>query len=173
MVLIAGILVMFRVGVALGIDSSAFSFLYDSLMAPMGAAMFAMLAFYVAYAAKDMHAAFPRDFNGEDIKRFPIMEHIKTAADIHTFFTFSNSGPDMYIRHLKEMYGTAIIPGISFTITPTVRPLYDSGDLAGFLGGLRAAAEYELLTGQIATGSGAMGESKQLSCLTGLFLFWV
>ena len=45
MVLIAGILVMFRVGVALGIDSSAFSFLYDSLMAPMGAAMFAMLAF--------------------------------------------------------------------------------------------------------------------------------
>ena len=48
-------------------------------------------------------------------------------------------------------------PGISFTITPTVLPLYDSGDLAGLLGGLRAAAEYELLTGQIATGSGAMG----------------
>ncbi len=111
----------------------------------------------VAYAAKDMHAAFPKDFNGEDIKRFPIMEHIKTASDIHTFFTFSSSGPDMYIRQLKEMYGTAIIPGISFTITPTVLPLYDSGDLAGLLGGLRAAAEYELLTGQIATGSGAMG----------------
>ncbi len=51
MVLIAGILVMFLVGVAAGIDSSAFSFLYDSLMAPMGAAMFAMLAFYVASAA--------------------------------------------------------------------------------------------------------------------------
>ena len=49
--LIVGIAVMFFAGVAFGTQSSTFTFLYDSLMAPMGAAMFAMLAFYVASAA--------------------------------------------------------------------------------------------------------------------------
>lgn len=39
------------VGVVGGVSSWAFSFLYDSLMAPMAAAMFAMAAFYVASAA--------------------------------------------------------------------------------------------------------------------------
>lgn len=111
----------------------------------------------VAYAAQDMHAAFPVDVNGDDIKQFPIMDYLKTAADIHTFFTFSSSTPDIYVRQLGLPYGVAVIPGVSFTITPVVLPLYDSGDLAGLLGGLRAAAEYELLTGVIGSGSGAMG----------------
>jgi len=110
----------------------------------------------VAFAAKDIHAAYPVDVQGKDISQFPIMEKLRTAEDIDVFFTFSSSGPDIYVRQLGP-YGVPIIPGISFTITPTVLPLYDSGELAGLLGGLRSAAEYELLTGVVASGNAAMG----------------
>lgn len=34
----------------------------------------------VAYATKDMHAAFPKDSNGEDIERFSIVEHVETVT---------------------------------------------------------------------------------------------
>ena len=34
----------------------------------------------VAYAGKDMHAAFPKDSNGEDIERFSIVEHVETVT---------------------------------------------------------------------------------------------
>lgn len=49
--LLAGLLTMSFLGIAFGLQSTAFVFLYDSLVGPMGAAMFAMLAFYVASAA--------------------------------------------------------------------------------------------------------------------------
>ena len=34
----------------------------------------------MAYAGKDTHAAFPKDFNGEDIEWFSIVEHVETVT---------------------------------------------------------------------------------------------
>jgi len=49
--LLVGLAVMSFLGAGFGSQAPAFKYLYASLMAPMGAAMFAMLAFYIASAA--------------------------------------------------------------------------------------------------------------------------
>lgn len=49
--LVVALVVMALVGIFLGTSAKPFLFLYDSLMSPMTATMFAMLAFYVASAA--------------------------------------------------------------------------------------------------------------------------
>ena len=43
----------------------------------------------VSYAGKDMHAAFPKDSNGEDIERFSIVEHVETVTYLRANRKFS------------------------------------------------------------------------------------
>ena len=92
--------------------------------------------------------------NGDDIKQFPIMDYLKTAADIHVLHIQQQYSTSMYAS--RSSYGVAVIPGVSFTITPVVLPYTIREILQGCWEGC-AAAEYGFLTGVIGSGSGAMG----------------
>lgn len=113
----------------------------------------------IAKFAEDVGGAFPNDFKGKPSNSYQIMQGIKSVNDFALAVDFSGGspGPREWIRQVQNQYGKEIACGVSSNLTATLMPYYDAGQLFAILSGLRGAAEYEALTGQLAKGSSGMG----------------
>lgn len=117
--------------------------------------------------ASDIHKTFPVDQHGNSIEELPLMQSVRTAADI-TLIVSAESGtpgtPEL-VRQVQNPYGTRLIGCYSAQFAPTYMPYFDSGQVNGLLPGLRGAAEYELLSGEVGQGQKGFG-SVTFSMLT-------
>lgn len=99
---------------------------------------------------QDFHAAFPFDYYGEKTLESPLLKHIRTLRDVHYVISLSVGFPglDTWYVYGKEKYGFELGGGCTAVSAPRFYPLLDTGQINGLLGGLRGAAEYEILLGQ-------------------------
>jgi hypothetical protein len=113
----------------------------------------------IAKFAEHIAGAFPKDFRGEPTESYPIMKGLKSVTDFTMAVDFSGGspGPREWIRQVQNQYGKEIACGVSSSLTATLMPYYDAGQIFALLSGLRGAAEYEALTGQLGKGSSGMG----------------
>lgn len=135
------------------------SILIDPIAAQMGKKYgvdYINLGYRPSYAAvlERARTDFMQAFNGIDVKgdplnKYPIMKDVTKASDIDCVvsYTTGSGGLGDWIFY---WYSTGDVKTITGGVTgvniPSYMPQYQAGQLKGFLGGLRGAAEMEILT---------------------------
>ncbi|HHY17175.1 MAG TPA: hypothetical protein GX524_03790 [Firmicutes bacterium] len=88
----------------------------------------------------------PTDDRGFKTADLPVMKGISTVEDFAFVHQFSMSSPEQWIRQVVDPMGIKYALGTVTVVVPSAVPYYNSGQLKGLLGGVSAAAQYELLT---------------------------
>lgn len=99
---------------------------------------------------QDFHAAFPTDYYGIKTENLPLLTPIRTLRDVQYVISLSVGFPglDTWYVYGKEKYGFELGGGCTAVSAPRFYPLLQTGQINGLLGGLRGAAEYEILLGK-------------------------
>jgi len=98
---------------------------------------------------QDFHAAFPADYYGTKAADLPLLTNVRSLRDMQYVVSLSVGFPglDTWYLYGKEKYGFELGGGCTAVSAPRFYPLLDTGQINGLLGGLRGAAEYEILLG--------------------------
>lgn len=111
----------------------------------------------------DIHDAFfGVDWQSKPLSEFPIMQEVRNVKDdVDLIFvtTVGTPGYADWMQYVAGPLGKPLTGGASLTMYSGIQQYIRSGQLKGFLGGLRGAAEYELLVGQ--PGKGCAGMDAQ------------
>ena len=90
--------------------------------------------------------AFPTDVNGRPIADLPIFHGIRSIRQIKVVFTAATGLiGEWWITLVHAQFGTPVIIGPTAVSAPKYYAYISSGQLAGMLGGMKGAAEYEQL----------------------------
>jgi hypothetical protein len=95
---------------------------------------------------EDIAGAFPTDVNGRPLSEFPIMKGVHDLHQVKAVVTIATGLIGEYwITQVHSQAGTPIIIGPTAVSAPKYYAFLNTGQLAGMLGGMKGAAEYEKL----------------------------
>lgn len=101
----------------------------------------------------DFRKEFLQDMRGTPVDALPLMADVKGWESFGLVITLSAGRPGIieHIRVVNSQYGRPLGAGVTAVQAPEVYTYLDSGQLVGLMGGLRGAAEYEVLVGRPGT----------------------
>jgi hypothetical protein len=109
---------------------------------------------------ESIRGAYPTDHYGRAADDLPLLKGVDRYADVPLLVTISSSALSEYwVIWAGGKYGQRIIAGNTAIQAVLIYPFLQTGQLAGLLGGLKGAAEYERLTGR--DGAGVRGMDAQ------------
>lgn len=109
---------------------------------------------------ESIRATYPTDHYHTRTDEIPLLANVDSYADIELLVTVTASAlAEYWIIWAGGTYNQKIIAGNTAIQAILVYPFYQTGQLAGFLGGLKGAAEYEQLIG--IEGAGVRGMDAQ------------
>lgn len=119
----------------------------------------------IASMGRDFTALYSEDYKGAPLAQMPIMKDIKSITDIALVVDFmpGNTLVD-FIKQIEGPYKVPVTGGVTGVCIPTLMPFVASGQCRGLLGGMRGAAEYEMLIGAPGKAVGGM-DAQSLSHL--------
>ncbi len=79
-------------------------------------------------------------------------------------------GPEVWIRQVVDPMKIIYALGTVTVCVPSALPYYDSGQIKGLLGGLRASAEYEVLNNKPGQGAAMMDAQSMAHLLILAFI---
>ena len=95
---------------------------------------------------ESIRATYPIDHYHTNTSEIPILQGVDSYADIELLITVTASAlAEYWIIWAGGTYDQKIIAGNTAIQAILVYPFFQTGQLSGFLGGLKGAAEYELL----------------------------
>ena len=99
---------------------------------------------------QDLYKAFPADYSGKATKDLPVLQGVQSLRDVTYAVSLGagNPGVEAWYVFGKDKYKFELGGGCTGVIAPGLYPLLRSGQINGLIGGLRGAAEYEVLIGQ-------------------------
>lgn len=99
---------------------------------------------------QDLYKAFPSDYYNKPTKDLAVLDGVKSLRDVSyvVSLTAGTSGVETWYLFGKDKYKFELGGGCTGVIAPGLYPLLRSGQINGLIGGLRGAAEYEVLIGQ-------------------------
>ncbi len=116
-------------------------------------------------------ATYPTDQHGRSTSEIPLMKRVETYRDISLLVSISGSGLSEYWAiWAGGRYGVKVISGNTAIQAILIYPYYQARQILGFLGGLKGAAEYEILINK--PGMGARGMDAQ-STAHGLMVLFI
>jgi hypothetical protein len=88
---------------------------------------------------------FPRDHQGRDVTRLPIMRSTRNYSSCALLVSISVGYPGTkeYVQQVQGRFHIPIVGGVTAVSAPTLYPYLQTGQLSGLLGGMAGAAEYE------------------------------
>jgi hypothetical protein len=88
---------------------------------------------------------FPRDHNGRDVTRLPIMREVRNYSSFPLLVSISAGYPGTkeYVQQVQGRFHIPIVAGVTAVFAPSLYPYLQTGQLRGLLGGMAGAAEYE------------------------------
>jgi len=93
-----------------------------------------------------IEAIYPTDNSGTPLSKLPMMKHIKNYNDIKFIFVVSDNGiVDYWISIVNAQYGIPVGSGVTAVMAPKFYSYIGSKQMTGLLGGMKGAAEYEIL----------------------------
>lgn len=98
----------------------------------------------------NMQAVYPKDMSGLEYNAIPLLKNIKSLQNVRYVISLSAGDPGLthWIMVAKDKYNIPVAGGTTAVSAPGYLPFVnDQKQLYGLLGGLKAAAEYELLMG--------------------------
>ncbi len=99
-------------------------------------------------------ATFPTDMAGTPIEELSLMKEIRNFDDITFILDFSagDPGTPFWVMFAHDRFHVPMASGCTAVSAPMLYPYLQTGQLAGLLGGLKGAADYEWLTKSPGTG---------------------
>src|SRR5436309_7433026 len=99
---------------------------------------------------QDLYKAFPTDYYNQPTRELAVLKGIQTLRDVNYVVSLAagTSGIETWYVYGKDKYKFELGGGCTGVIAPGLYPLLRSGQINGLIGGLRGAAEYEVLIGQ-------------------------
>jgi hypothetical protein len=105
-------------------------------------------------------ATYPADQFGKSTSEIPLMRNVETYDDIALLISIAGSALSEYWAiWAGGRYGVRVISGNTAIQAILIYPYYQAGQIPGFLGGLKGAAEYEKLVAR--PGLGIKGMDAQ------------
>lgn len=93
-----------------------------------------------------IESIFPSDNRGIPLSELPLMDSVKNYDDIAFIFEVAdNATADYWVSIVNAQYGVPICCGTTAVSAPKYYAFVASGQFVGLLGGMKGAAEYELL----------------------------
>jgi len=110
---------------------------------------------------QDLYKAFPSDYYGNSTKKLAVLKDVPNLRHVNYVVSLAAGTPGVETWYLfgKDKYRFELGGGCTGVIAPGLYPLLRSGQINGLIGGMRGAAEYELLIGQ--SGSAVAGMDAQ------------
>ncbi|WP_447972281.1 hypothetical protein [Nitrospira sp. Kam-Ns4a] len=99
---------------------------------------------------QDLYKAFPNDYYNRPTRDLPVLKDVRTLRDVSYVVSLAagTAGIETWYVFGKDKYKFELGGGCTGVIAPGLYPLLRSGQINGLIGGLRGAAEYEVLIGQ-------------------------
>jgi hypothetical protein len=122
---------------------------------------------------QDLNAAFPADHYGERTADLPVLGGVRSLRQVNYVVSLAAGTPgvESWYVYGKEKYGFELGGGVTAVIAPGLYPFLDTGQINGLIGGLRGAAEYEILIGMKGKGMAGMdAQSATHFIIIGLIL---
>lgn len=102
----------------------------------------------------DIHAAFPTDSYGTPIDEIPIMKGVRNFDNIDFVYNLSAGypGTQEWVQFAADRFHAVLGAGTTAVQAPLMYPFLGRNQLVGILGGMKGAAEYEVLANRPARG---------------------
>jgi hypothetical protein len=99
---------------------------------------------------QDLYKAFPTDYHNRPTKDLDVLKNVQSLRDVSYVISLAagTTGIETWYVFGKDKYKFELAGGCTGVIAPGLYPLLRSGQINGLIGGLRGAAEYEVLIGQ-------------------------
>jgi len=123
---------------------------------------------------------YPTDNSGTSLSDIPIMKNIKNYSDMDFIFVVSDNGiVDYWMSIVNAQYDIKVGTGVTAVMAPRFYAYLQAEQMTGMLGGMKGAADYEILVNQ--PGLAAKGMSAQslvhlfiiLSVIAGNIVFFI
>lgn len=121
----------------------------------------------------DFRGQFPTDYRGTPLSDIPMLSRVTQLSQFALVESYSSGYPGAleHIRTTATQYGRPLVVVATAVMTPQYFPYVESGQVLGMVGGLRGAAEYEVLTGFDGTAVAGMdAQSMAHFTIAGLIL---
>jgi len=109
--------------------------------------------------AQDPHSLFAADFRGTPISDLPIMDGFNGLDDLALIAFTTSTSQDHYIRQWTG-YDAKVVGCIQSLYFSVMNVYMGTGQIVGFINGLRGSAEYELLTKELGVGVLTMDQAS-------------
>ncbi len=123
----------------------------------------------VAALAQDFSSVVETDAYGNKVSDLALTKDIKDWKDFSAVIPFDSAGVHMFWVRNWTPYDIPYYGSFTAGSEPRYVAFYNSGDIDGYMAGLRGGAEYEILTGFLSTGV----KSMDMQSLTHLYAFVV
>lgn len=106
---------------------------------------------------EDIRSQFPVDFYNKPLDRSPMLQGVKNYDQFGLVVNLSgSSGADYWIQLAQTRYHARLILGCTAVMATDYYPYLSSKQLLGLIGGMKGAAEYEVLLGILGNGRRGM-----------------
>lgn len=104
---------------------------------------------------RNIKTVFPKDTSGRDYDTIPLLRPLKTLKDIKYVVSLSAGDPGLkdWVLTAHDKFGIPVAGGTTAVSAPGFYPYLAEMQLTGLMGGLKAAAEYEMLMGYVGSAS--------------------
>jgi len=115
---------------------------------------------------------FPSDYYGTPVRDLPLMQEVENFDDIAIVMEVSAGTPGTreWVQQVVSRFDVRVGSGTTAVGAPNFYPYVQSGQLIGLLGGLKGAAEYEMLVNYPADAVAGMDAQ---SVVHGLIVFFI
>ena len=108
---------------------------------------------------------FPKDYLGNELSSLPLAERVKNYAQINLIISIADGDlPQYWVDYAQTRYKKPVLAAVTAVMATSYYPYLASGQFSGLVGGLKGAAEYEVLLGKPGLGFKGM-ESRSLGHL--------
>lgn len=109
---------------------------------------------------------FPADNSGTPLTQIPMMDSVTNYEQVAFIFEIAdNATADYWVSIVNAQYGTPIGCGTTAVSAPKYYAFVGSGQFVGLLGGMKGAAEYEILAKEPGTATTGMGAQSLVHLL--------
>lgn len=96
-----------------------------------------------------IESIYPTDNRGTPLSELPLMDSVKNYDDIDFIYVVADNGiVDYWISIVNAQYDIRVGAGVTAVMAPKFYAFLGAGQMTGMLGGMKGAAEYELLIGK-------------------------
>lgn len=117
----------------------------------------------------DFKGLYTYDLAGTPVGNLPLWNEITGASDFSMYVELADA-PDWWLRPMSQVPGLQLWNGTVASGASTMAPLYQSGQMVGFIIGMAGAAEYEFLVGKPGSAAAAMDTQSLGHALIILFV---